>query len=324
MNPQEIAVIRRCLPDRMAFPYYPDRESAWTLAQALTGDMTVSAVKQTAAAKLLARPRIKPLVAQSGGVLRQRDVLAVAHADRAMEWSDLSRAAMVELDTIYGQNWLDFELTLDEWGTGKYWQDLQVSRKGGNLVLQLGFPSDHAELMGQYLTHRSRDCYEFYWHPIRRTGRPTLAWARLDIDMDTGTALIEEVQSDWLRSVREEIEDMTSHSPRDRNVAQTKAYEAGLRKRYDALWPRAMLLAALLLLREELGCRDIYMHMPKTGASLKHITSTLPPRSLYTALPKWFGFQPVHHVPHFLKRPRRRALSLLERGGGPVFWHLAL
>lgn len=32
--------------------------------------------------------------------------------------------------------------------------------------------------------------------------RDTLAWSRIDFDFDTGEALIEEIQSDWVRRVK--------------------------------------------------------------------------------------------------------------------------
>ncbi len=324
MDPKEIALIRRCLPERMAFPYYPDRESAWTLAQALPGDMKVAAVKQTPAAKLLTRPLIKPLVAGGGGLLRQRDVLALAHADRAMNWSGLSPVASAGLETIYAERWLDFELTLTRWGTKDDRTASQISRPGGNLVLQLGFPSEHAQLMGRYLARDARKDYEFGGHPIRTDGRPTLAWARLDIEMATGTALIEEVQTDWLRFVREDVEHMQSRTPRSRALARTEAYDARLRARYDKTWSRVLMLAALMLLREELGCREVFMHTSETGAVLKNIRGRLPPQSLYTSLPKWFGFTQGEDAPAFLHRPCRRALARLAHKGKLGFWHLAL
>ncbi|QGX96825.1 hypothetical protein EI983_00430 [Roseovarius faecimaris] len=322
MTPEDIGLIRHCLPDEMAFPYYADRESAWLLANLMPGDDTVTALKQGSAAKLLTRPVLRPLAAATGGALAQRDVLALAHADRAMAWDGLSRAAEAALEQLYGGDWLDFRLSLSSWGEGADWQWNQLSRKGGNLVLQLGFPSEHTALMGQYLPRESRKDFECAWHPVRQGGCPTLAWARLDVDLATGTALIEELQSDWLRILRRRIDVMAQHTPRARELKQRQTYEAKLRDRYDRLWPKAMLLAVLMLLRDELGCRDVYLHQPGPGAALKNIYGRHPPRSLYTTLPRSFCFEATRDVPHFLAR--NRILRKLARRPDPLFWRLAL
>jgi len=47
-----------------------------------------------------------------------------------------------------------------------------------------------------------------YSHPVlgskeRRYFRETLAWARLDVDLESGQALVEEIQSDWVRRVKD-------------------------------------------------------------------------------------------------------------------------
>jgi hypothetical protein len=40
--------------------------------------------------------------------------------------------------------------------------------------------------------------FEWSAHPIRRSPS-TLAWSRVDIDFENGEALIEEIQTDWVR-----------------------------------------------------------------------------------------------------------------------------
>lgn len=42
--------------------------------------------------------------------------------------------------------------------------------------------------------------FNYCGHPVSRQ-RNTLAWARLDLDLNSATALIEEIQSDWIRDV---------------------------------------------------------------------------------------------------------------------------
>jgi len=188
-------------------------------------------------------------------------------------------------------------------------------------VLQLSFPSDHADLMGRYLPQKARKDYEFSYHPIRTRGRPTLAWARLDIDLSLGEALIEEVQSDWLRDARVNVARLRDLKPRSRALAALERYEAGLVGRYGRIWPRALMLAALVLIRDEFACRTVWMHQPGAGELFKGMEGAKPPRSLYTALPKSFCFAPVRSWPGFLKRlPNRRINRLPD--SEPLFWRL--
>ena len=77
------------------------------------------------------------------------------------------------------------------------------------------------------------------------------------------------------------------------------------------------------------------MHRPETGAALKGIEGILPPRSLYTDLPRSFCFAPVAELPEFLRprfwrrspraaRERLRPVIAAARTGKPVFWRLDL
>ncbi len=324
MDFETINMIRRVLPRDMPFPYYADRESAWLLAQLMRGDASVAELRGQTAGKLLDRPLLKPLIAGCGGRLRQRDVLALAHADKAMDWRDVSPTSLAALDPVYAMNWQDFTLSFAAWGSKRDWRYNQLSRPGGNLVVQLGFPTEHAQVFGRYFDRTMRRKLEYAGHPIRKDGPPTLAWARLDIDLDTGTALVEEVQCDWLRFVRWEKMRRARTGAQEREMRVLIAYEQALLRHYAKSWPRVMLLAALYLLREELGVRDVWMHQHHAGAVLKNVEGGLPPRSLYTDLPRAFCFAPTRDVPVFLERPRRRHLAHLRKAGKPVFWRLRL
>ncbi len=306
----------------MTYPYYSGREDAWLLAHLTPGDARVADLRKAGLGKLLDRPLIRPVIAGCGGTLRLQDVLALAYAPHALDWRGLSAAAQAQLNAVYADPWLDFELSFAEWGTraGYSWQ--QTSRPGCNLVVQLGFPSEHATLMGRYMARGGRKAFEEELHPVRLSGRPTLAWARIDYDPSSGIALIEEVQSDWLRFVREEVAALAEQMPRARATRSAVAYEAEIRRRYDKLWPRVMLLAAIELLRDQMGCAEIYMHRPGTGAVLKHIHGRQPPQSLYSALPKSFGFAQTRHIPAFLGKRHRELRRALPRNA-PAFWHLA-
>jgi len=322
MDLSTINMIRQILPEDMPFRYYPDRESAWVLANLMQGDTAVPDLRASDAGKLLTRPVLRPLVAGCGGVLRHRDVLALAHADRSAAWA-LTPAAQAALAPVYAQTWHDFTLSVTDWGSDGYWRFDQVSRPGHSLVVQLGFPTAHAQMFGRYFDGAMRRKLEYDGHPIRQDGPPTLAWARLDLDLETGTGLIEEVQCDWLRfAVREKLRQVRMGA-KDRALRTFHAYEQALLTTYAKMWPRAMLLAALYLMREEFGMREVWMHTPHGGAMLKHITHRLPPRSLYTDLPRAFCFEGTRDAPPFLRARRKRHLAHLARQDGPIFWRLA-
>lgn len=320
MTPEDIDLIRQILPERMRYPYYADRENAWLLARRMPAKATVRSLRQGTLARYLESPVLQPLVAKGGGLIERRDVALLGDANAT--GAELRSAALSNaLERVWSMPWHDFELTLDVWGQNNEWWT-QTSIKGGNLVLQMGFPSDHARLMGKYLGVQTRKDFEFDLHPIQTRGRPTLAWARLEIDLDAGVALIEEVQSDWLRMVKEEVEWLTQQNPRARHLRTARQYDEALRAEYGKRWPRAMLLAALILLRDELGIREVYVHRPETGKRLKRIDGLAPPVSLYSTLPKRFGFEQVSHAPEFLQKKRRRDLSVLQKEG-PLFWYMA-
>ncbi|MEL7099798.1 MAG: hypothetical protein AAGM84_13285 [Pseudomonadota bacterium] len=307
----------------MPFTYYPGRESAWLLAQMMAGDTPVPALRAGRAAPLMGRPVLQPLIAACGGTLRQRDVLALAHAQNAGLWEGASPAGLKALEPVFGADWHDYTLSLTEWGSREDWRFDQISRPGCNLVLQVGFPSAHAQVFGKLFASDMRRKLEYRYHPIRRDGPPTLAWVRLDVDLETGTALIEEVQSDWLRLAARQAQRAVRRGAQDRELRTLVAYEQALVAEYAKVWPRAALLAALFLLREEFAVRDIWMHQPAAGARLKGIDGTHPPRSLYTSLPKAFCFAPTRDAPPFLCRTRKRHLAQLRRDPGPLFWRLA-
>ena len=318
MTPEATSALRQDLPSYEPFHYYSDRESAWLLQAHATGDVPVRAIRQGAYAKLLDRPLIKPLCAGGGGVLRHKDLRMLARADCVLDYEALSKPGYAALETIYDSPWMDFEVTYDTW-YDRQWRWAQMSRAGANLVVQLGFPSEHAALLQRTIGTMDRKTFECSLHPVRQTGRPTLAWARLDIDEKTNTALIEEVQSDWLRYVRDYLGDLRKSRPRSRVLRNAQAYEAALTAQYDKVWAKALLLQVLMLLRDRLSIGQVFMHQPGPGAKLKWITHRLPPRSLYTALPKSFCFTPTRDVPEFLRIKRRKHLRSLDRTA-PLFW----
>ncbi len=318
MKRQDISMIRQILPQEMPFPYYPDRQSPWLLGQVMDAEAPVSTLKQSGLSRLLSRPLLAPMIAQCGGVLRRHDVLAVAHADRAMRFDGLSPAALSGLEVSYQSQWMDFCLSFD------CWSGEQTTRKAHNLVVQLGFPTEHAALLWKYEQRCAVGAYQSCWHPIRTEGRPTLAWCRLDVDLTSGHCLIEEVQSDWLRFVGRARQRLENRAPRSRELRLTSEYEQALRRKYAKIWAEVMMLAVLMLLREEFAVRTVWMHQPGPGAKLKAITwGRMPPRSIYTKLPRSFGFEPTRETPPFLGSKQSSAARKVARNDQPVFWRLS-
>lgn len=314
MTPETIALVRGVLPEHEPFHYYPDRESAWLLAQLMPEAASVRDLRVAPFAKLLDRPSIKPLVAQSGGVLQRSDVLALARCD----WS---KPAVAEV--AYGPAARTFERSLTDWGTDvdDYgWG--QISRPGGNLVVQVNFPAEHQALFYQHMPHDRRKDLEMPMHPIRENRTPTMAWVRVDLCLETGVALVEEVQSDWFRELSWLIGQAERNKARSRDLRNYQAYQKAVLARFGKDWAKATLLAALVLLREELGLREVYMHQAWSGPKLKRIAGTAPPKSLYTALPSWFCFEPTQEAPAFLHQPASKILRRMRSDKRAPFWRL--
>ncbi|MFQ6547565.1 hypothetical protein AADZ90_006370 [Aestuariibius sp. 2305UL40-4] len=324
MKPDTIAMIRDCVPEIMPLTYYADRESAWCLANMMPAEDTVPALRKSRLGRFLDRPILKPLVASCGGTLRRADVRALAQAGDGLRMTGVTQGGYTALEGVFATAWDDYVLTLTKWGDTYRWPDAQTSLRGLNLVLQVGFPAAHAELLNRVGLKANRKQFEVSHHPIRTDGAPTLSWARLEVDLESGEALIEEVQSDWLRRVRRHCDRESKRAPRSRALRVLQSYEADLTARYGKLWPKVTLLAALLFLKEELGCTRIWMHQPGPGVALKQIKGPAPPVSLYSALPKSFGFTPTDEVPPFLKPARRKTLRDLRKRHDTLFWRMDL
>ncbi len=322
MKPEAIAALRHDLPSTLAFLYYPDRESPWLLARRMRERARVAELKAGETARLLERPLVKPmLAAAAGGTLERADVDLAAMADRAID-GPLSKVAAAGVAAAFEVPWYDFEISLGEWASEALGTWSQTSRHGNNLVLQLGFPSEDVALLTQYVGADARKMFEYRDHPVRRDGRPTLAWVRIDIEGDV--ALIEEIQSDWLRFAARVSKFWLHNRPLRQFTYAVQAYETVVRERHEKLWPKVALLATLGFLRDVVGVRQVFMHQPEPGAALKGIYGAKPPASLYTKLPKSFGFTPTMEAPPFLARRHRRRLAPFRRAGQPVFWQLAL
>ena len=85
-----------------------------------------------------------------------------------------------------------------------------------------------------------------------------------------------------------------------------------------AVWDEAMLTATLRFLREDLGIRRIFYHTFDGGNRIKALRSGMPPRSLYTRLPRRFCFRKTAEVPSFLMA-QRRVRKEVQKGGVRFF-----
>lgn len=306
MDRQTTEEIIACLDGtRTVFPYYRDRYSIGLLRQLSRNrrhpPLRVCALKQSSYAPLLQKPRVKTALARLGNQPLDDQFLASHDHDPAQEY---------------------FVLTLGTWGTERRASSRfqQTSRPGLNLVLHLNLSREHD-------THyRKLECqpslFNYRGHPVS-TQRNTLAWARIDLDWKTDCALIEEIQSDWVRRVdwlagRIDRRLANGHAPdaplnlwgMQCALKTARTYCTHVLERYASIWAEAMLWATLQFIRDELGIRHIFYHSEAGGRLLKGIRHTAPPRSLYTDLPRRFCLTSTDHAPEFLRRDRDAARVL--------------
>lgn len=286
--------IMECLPkERTFFHYYKDRYAPMLLNHFIGDDMDIKEIKNSAMAGLLQKPVMRDFLAKVGtGKLTRQNLNDF--------W----------LDETYS-----FVLTLGYWG-GKKPDWYQLSRKGYNLVLQLNFTSLHDNQYAKLMKPEIRQALNYHGHPVlfkKQNGyrRETLAWARIDLDFDTGEALIEEIQSDWVRRAAYMARLANMYKQQGHQVVQRYrfngavddviAYYEQVLKPYQSIWSEAMLAATVSFIRSELGIGKIYYHSFDTGTVLKKIKFTRPPRSLYDKLPRQFCFRKYYYPPEFLE-----------------------
>lgn len=291
---QELAkeIIASLPNNRTLFRYFKDRYAVWLLSEYCGHGMEIKDLRHTAFAGLLEKPLVKSLLARQGHG-------RVCANDFDYVWQEPARTFMLTLDT---------------------WDESQLTRNGVNLVLQLNFSNEHNGYFHRHFHEKMQDDLRSYWHPTllpgeRRFKHETLAWSRIDLDLNTGEALIEEIQNDWLREAqywgrcincRKRCRwCITRHYVRNKHdEARVRHYLENILKPYEKIWSEAMLMATLWFLHTELGIHRIYYHTHASGARLKDIDGTQPPRSLYTRLPKQFCFTRTTEHPEFLIRDK--------------------
>lgn len=303
--------IRSSLPGgRVVFRYFKDRFALQLLAYAAAEGRSLSEMRQGRFRPLLQKPDVRRILGERGG--------------RGADWG--------LLDSYFPAATENYNLTLGVWGSerGSRWN--QTTRPGFNIVVQLNFPPAHARAYRRYVEPREEGPFESEWHPINQNGDHTLAWSRLDIDLEHGEALIEEIQSDWVRDASLAADEALASliegelkPPRwlgnvGCDALQLFRYVEHVLARHRRIWDQAVLAASLWLLREYLGIRDIYMHTHESGCVLKRLDGCRPPRSLYERVPRTFCFERVVGLPKFLRDhlAHRPAMSRCE------FWHLRI
>ena len=315
MNADEIDFVLDCIGfERRVFRYFRNRYAFQMLERLVGNGSTVAETKLSDLGSFLKKPVIREHLGKYG----QREL-----------FPELFTSAWIEPV-------LPFVISFGFWrGKAGGWS--QVSRSGINLVLQLNFCGQHMKEFRRLYKPTEVRSLNCYGHPVRRnsdieTARETLAWARIDLDLDTGEALIEEIQTDWCRRAQRALRwaRWTRRAAKGQRDLPRELCCAGLPqdveeyvlvvlKPYADCWDEAMLAAAITFIRGELGIRTIFYHSAESGAKMKRIRHYYPPRSLYSTLPIRFGFKKTQEVPDFLMEDR--SFRRLYKAIKPVTMH---
>lgn len=312
MDIRDANEIIACLPkQRTVYRYCNDEYAARLLAPKLgSAGMPVREIRASRWGRLLDRKPVAEVLKHCGAAtLCKQDLLGMPREnDRA------------------------YVLTLGLWGwRGRDRCYYQTSRSGVNLVLQVNFDRSHDKAYERMAQPGSKADLNYAAHPVCKRGRTTMAWVRLDIDMVTGQALIEEVQNDWLRGAREAraaaINVINSGRPDDviwgiGAAKKVKPYCEYVINRFAHDWAEVALSAAVGFLIEEIGISQIWYHDSDTGARMKRINWSKPPRSIYTALPRSFCFERTSQAPDFLLPTAPKKLRRRMKRGQETFWHM--
>lgn len=285
-----------CLPsERTLFRYYKGYFANLLLALVSTHYASVAALKNSPFEKLTKRPEVKPILAKQGNGQIKEALFQYA-------WQEPSHC---------------FRLSIGRWhGSPGTWG--QTSRRGVNLVLQLNFSNQHNRAYKHLYKPQLDNAFNYYAHPVANgedhgVVQETLAWARIDLDANFKEALIEEIQSDWVRTAKTQMEYL-EHCEKLGKKAYIYNSNADQQSRlkylrevllpYFEIWQEVMLAATIWFIRQELGIREIFIHTPEGGKEVKKIKGAAPPRSIYSRLPRKFCFQLCHEAPEFIEREK--------------------
>ncbi len=265
---------------RTVFYYFKDRYALILLEEVVGQGRSVSELKSSRYGRLLQKPTVRKTLARIQG----------------------NRLARSDVQAFWEEPSLAYRLTVGQWPErGEKWNRFwhQMGRPGVNLVLQMNLPQSHVRRMEQLLDE-DRGSLRSSGHPVAEGKDFTLAWSRIDLDLDQKEALIEEIQSDWVREVRDYRDDEADCA------AGWQTYFDEYLRPYDRMWSEAMLAATIWFLRRELGMRRIFYYTFSTGNHVKYLRDSPPPRSLYATLPRQFCFRQTHNGPLFLRNKASR------------------
>lgn len=304
MEKKLLEEVRACFEnERRIVTYFKDKYAVDGLRRFIGAGKSIAEVKASPYATLLAKPWVREQLKTLGGKMLTPDILSL--------W--------------WHESPLHFQQTLDAWGDDDDWSWNQTSRRSMNLVLQLNFTKSHDRDYDNWVRGNPFGVYDACYHPVYQgEDRHTMAWARIDLSDDLSEALIEEIQTDWLRDAERSLRRAKGRPRCDcdnckKRFAQGKAQFERYHEKHIVpsrrLWDEAMLNAALAFLFDDIGVSRVFYHDFDTGNALKHIGDwSQPPRSLYSQLPKRFGFRKTDEFPSFIESTRylRKRLKKVE------------
>ncbi|PWJ43178.1 hypothetical protein [Sediminitomix flava] len=289
MQKETLNYILESVETQSYFSYQQDDYVRQLFIEALKQkDISKSELKQSQYAFLLNKPNFRKITAQSGG----------------------KAYSLSQLDGIDTLSHKAFSLSFGRWGKEIKHRNrsyYQTSCPSENLVLQLNFDLAH-DLLYHKLFNVKEEGHPFTWdcHPISEKHK-TMAWARIDLCLETEEAFIEEVQNDWLREAFEVHTIIKARTEKRRkshwinDYTDLNSFEKYMEflKPYQKLWSEAILMASLDFLLNTVGIQKVFYHSYESGNHFKQLRWSKPPKSLYTQLPKRFGFQKTKEMPQF-------------------------
>lgn len=292
MHKSTLHEIQYVLSKSRAVPYFKDKFALDQLGEFAGNGKSVGELKRQFPA-FVSKPQVKQVLKDAG-------------SGQVTEWDFLSAMP---------GNCLDFVLTLDRWGVKPKTQKdphYQTSRSGYSLVLQLNFGFNHDVEYYRHLIDKrcEHGAFNYIGHPVNKNGFKTMAWSRIDVDFNTNEALVEEVQSDWFRHLEAYAKwkrdgcwnnNVGYAQPYIKLKSNVTAYQRRVMP-YQKMWPEAILHTTVNFIQKELGIEKVWMHTNQTGKVFKELTTRYPPTSLYSKLPKSYGFKLVDEKPEFLER----------------------
>ncbi len=252
-----------------------------------------------------------------------------SHGGRNVVLKPLPHIGLVDTKT----NPMGYAITFDKWGSedrSDIWWN-QTSRVGYNLVVQLNLPLEVLRTYERMKIDSPAENCQMSCHPSHEK-RLTLAWARLDIDLENNQVLIEEIQSDWIGELKWSLErakksycNQCHRYNCDKHQGIFHYYGSPIRtqhyidtmqtyySQYKSTWAMMILTTTLEFIWRELDSdMQVFYHQYDYGCQLKSCT---PPRSLYSSVPEKLGFKLSQLMPEFLQQDKafRKKLATIQK-----------